>query len=117
MDYEVVFGGNGEDEDLLMKSMDYSDEATADFKESFKSGEDGPAKAKKKMMVFSTLSGLGALAVFGLLVTAVIVAYVACKRRQSKENNTIVANEDGISTNTRETTDGGSINNEAFQNY
>ena len=69
------------------------------------------------MMVFSTLSGLGALAVFGLLVTAVIVAYVACKRRQSKENNTIVANEDGISTNTRETTDGGSINNEAFQNY
>ena len=116
MDYEVVFGGNGEDEDLLMKSMDYSDEATADFKESFKSGEDGPAKAKKKMMVLSTLSGLGALAVFGLLVTAIVVACVACKRRQSKKNNAIVDNEDGISTNTQETTDGGGINNKAFQN-
>ena len=65
------------------------------------------------MMVFSTLSGLGALAVFGLLVTAIVVACVACKRRQSKA---IVANEDGISTNTQETTDGGGINNEAFQN-
>ena len=110
----MVFGGNGEDEDSLLKSMDYSDEATADFKESFKSGEDGPAKAKKKMMVFSTLTCVGALAVFGLLVTTIVVACVACKRRQSKE--VIVANEDGISTNTQETTDGGGTNNEAFQN-
>ena len=115
MDYEVVFGGNGEDEDLLMNSMDYSDEATADFKESFKSGEDGPAKAKKKMVVFSTLTCLVALAVLGLLVTAVIVACIACKRRQSKAE-AIVTNEDGFSTNTQETTDGGGINNEAFQN-
>ena len=111
MDYEVVFGENGEDEDLLMNSMDYSDEATADFKESFKSGEDGPAKAKKKIIAFSTLTCVGALAVFGLMVTAVIVACIACKRRQSKENNAIVANEEPTF---RRPGDGSSINNEAF---
>lgn len=65
---------------VLGKRMDYSDEATSDFRTSYKTAEEDGARSKKKIILYSVFSGLGVITGIALIVVAGVFGTRACIR-------------------------------------
>ena len=67
--------------------MDYNDEKTKEFKKSFEKGEDGKARATKKITTFFVLAGTGVVTVVVALTLGTFFGVRACVKKVKRRGN------------------------------